>query len=67
MIPAGAVKEIPSVTGKSGTYKKRCHVPGDSGAMLWINKKKRLITRLKYTPWLNDDDEEGDIPYTPLL
>ena len=50
-VPEGTVKEIPSVTWKSPTYKERCHVPGDSGAIELclglIYKKKKIITRLK--------------------
>lgn len=49
LVPAGKVKEIPSNTWKSLTYKKRCHVLGDSSATelcLGLIKKK-IITRLK--------------------
>lgn len=50
LTPTSAMKEIPSVTWKSPTYKKRCHVPGDSGAIelcFGLIQKKRNHNQTK--------------------
>lgn len=68
LVPAGIVKEIPTLTWKSPTYKKRCHVPDDSCAMglclgswKWKKGKKKHNQAKNMQPvWMNESNEEED-------